>query len=79
MADSRIELTPMQRLAYETIAEILEIKRGNTEPCVAHITEIRNSMSVELMEALRGLYIKGIISVGKDLNQNPMFQIKKPL
>lgn len=79
MADDRIELTPMQRLAYEIIEEILEIKRGNTEPCVAHITEIRNSMGVELMEALRGLFAKGIISVSKDLNQNPMFQIKKPI
>lgn len=79
MADNRTELTLMQRLAYETIEEILDVKRGNTEPCVAHITEIRNSMGVELMEALRGLYTKGVISVSKDLNQNPMFQIKKPI
>lgn len=79
MADNRTELTPMQRLAYETIEEFLDIKRGNTEPCVAHITEIRNSMGVELMEALRGLYTKDVISVSKDLNQNPMFQIREPI
>lgn len=73
------EITTMQRLAYDTVAEITELKRGNTEPCLAHINEIRNSLNVELMEALRELYRKGVLAYHADLNKNPMFSIKKPL
>lgn len=69
------ELTPMQRFAYDTVAEILDIKRGTVVPCMAHVTEIRNSLNVELMEALRELCRKGILSVSTDVNKNPMFKI----
>lgn len=73
------ELTPIERIAYEAIEEITETKRDSVDPCVAHINEIRNSMNVELMEALRTLCRKGVLSVGLGLNKNPMFQIKHPL
>lgn len=47
-----IDLNPTQRLAYDAVIEILDAKRGYVEPCVAHIDEIRNSIDVELLEAL---------------------------
>lgn len=72
-------LSALERIAYEAIAEILEVKGDTVVPCVAHISEIRNSMNVELMEALRELYRKGIVSVIMDKNKNPQFQIKTPL
>lgn len=71
------ELTPIQRLAYELVKEIYEAKQGNVEPCFAHISEIRNSINVELMEALRELCRRNILSVSLDLNKNPMFQLKQ--
>lgn len=73
------DLTSWQRVAYDAISEILEVKGDSVEPCVAHISEIRNSINVELMEALRELYRKGIVSVTFDKNKNPMFQIKNPI
>lgn len=68
---------PMQRLAYDTVVEILDIKRGTVEPCMAHINEIRNSLNVELMEALRTLYRRGLLTYHIDINKNPMFGLKE--
>lgn len=73
------ELTPIQRMAYDAVSEITEMKRGNVEPCMAHITEIRNSINIELMEALRELCRRGILSVSLDIGKNPMFTIKRNL
>lgn len=73
------EPTPMQRIAYDTIAEILDLKRGNVEPCLAHINEIRNSLNIELTEALRELCRNGVLSYHIDINKNPQFSIKNPL
>lgn len=70
---------PMQRLAYDTVVEILDIKRGTVEPCMAHISEIRNSLNVELMEVLRGLCREGVLACHLDINKNPMFSINRPL
>ena len=67
----------MQRLAYDTVVEILGIKRGTVEPCMAHINEIRNSLNVELMEALRTLYRRGLLTYHIDINKNPMFGLKE--
>lgn len=67
----------MQRLAYDTVVEILDIKRGTVEPCMAHINEIRNSLNVELMEALRTLYRRGLLTYHIDINKNPMFGLKE--
>lgn len=63
-------------LVYDAVAEILDTKRGSVEPCMAHINEIRNSLNIEIMEALRELCRKNILSVCTDKNKNPMFQIK---
>lgn len=73
------DLTPMQRIAYDAVCEIVEMKRGNVEPCMAHIREIRNSVNVELTEALRELFRKGILGCNLDIAKNPMFSIKQPL
>lgn len=67
----------MQRLAYDTVVEILDIKRGTVEPCMAHINEIRNYLNVELMEALRELYRRGLLTYHIDINKNPMFGLKE--
>lgn len=70
-------LTPLQTIALDTIREILDLKQGAVEPCVAHINEIRNSVSVELTEALRELCRKGYLAVSVDVNKNPMFTIRQ--
>lgn len=72
-------LTPLQRIAYDAVAEIIEIKRDAVAPCMAHISEIRNSVNINLAEALRELCREGVLSVSLDVNKNPMFQIKKPI
>lgn len=72
-------LTPIQQIAYDAVAEIIEAKEGAVEPCAAHITEVRNSINVELLEALRELCRRDILSVRLDINKNPMFQIKHPI
>lgn len=73
------ELTPMQRLAYDTVSEILDLKRGNVEPCMAHINEIHNSINVEVTQALRDLCRNGILSVNLDISKKPMFKIKNQI
>lgn len=69
-------LTLTQRLAYESVKEILETKEGTVEPCLAHINEIRNSLNGDLMEALRELCRKGVLCYHIDINKNLMFSIK---
>lgn len=70
-------MTMMQRMAYEAVAEITEAKTGITVPPLAHMHEIRNSLSVELTEALRELCRCGVLSVNLDKNKNPMFAIRQ--
>lgn len=72
-------LTPLQRMVYDTVKEITEAKQGNTDPNFALITEIRNSLHVELMEALRDLCRLGILAYSLDVNRNPMFKIKQEI
>lgn len=67
-------LTPLQAIAYEAVREIVDMKQGAVEPCMAHINEIRNSINVELTEALRELCRKGMLAVSLDRNKNPMFK-----
>lgn len=73
------ETNPMRRIAYDAIAEIINLKQGVQEPALAPISEIRNSLNVELMEALRGLYREGVLACRLDINKNPMFSINRPL
>ena len=67
-------LTPLQAIAYEAVREIIDMKQGAVEPCMAHINEIRNSINVELTEALRELCRNGLLTVSLDLNKKPMFK-----
>lgn len=78
MTDSP-DITPLQRIVYDLVMEIIEIKTGAVEPCVAHIKEIRQSLSVEVLEASRGLCRAGVLSASLDVNKNPMFRIKHKL
>lgn len=73
------ETNPMRRIAYDAIAEIIDLKQDVQEPALAHISEIRNSLNVELMDALRGLYREGVLACHLDINKNPMFSINRPL
>lgn len=72
-------LTIIQKLAYESVMEIIDTKQGAVIPCVAHINEIRNSINIELTEALRELCRRGVLGVCVDVNKNPMFSIKRRL
>ena len=72
-------LTPLQAIAYEAVREIIEMKQGTVEPCMAHINEIRNSINVELTEALRELCRKGMLTVSLDLNKKPMFKFPQKI
>lgn len=71
------ETNPMRRIAYDAIAEIIDLKQGVQAPALAHISEIRNSLNVELMEVLRGLCREGVLVRHLDINKNPMFGLKE--
>lgn len=66
----------LRQYIYEIISEIVEAKRGAVEPCMAHIDEIRKSINIEVMEALRAMVREGVLSYSIDINKKPMFQIK---
>lgn len=65
----------MEQLAYGYVSEITEAKKGNVEPAVATMNEIKNSMVVEITEALRSLCRSGVLAVSIDVNKQPMFKI----
>lgn len=75
MSDNEIILTPIQKIALDTVAEILDMKRDTVAPCLAHVKEIRNSVNVELMEALRELCRRRILKCHLDINKNPQFDL----
>lgn len=73
-----MELTPIQQIAYDAVAEIQDMKRdGGKAPDYATINEVVNYMREELLEALRGLYKQGVIEFHKNINGIPMFGIKE--
>lgn len=73
------EQITFRELVYDTVNEIIETKSGSTSPCLAHITEIRNAINVELMEVLRELCREGLLGYHIDIAKNPMFEIKRPI
>lgn len=73
------ETKTFKAFIYGFVAEIIEMKQGNTDPCMAHIREIRNSLNVELMEALRSLCKDGTLAAHPDAAKQPMFEIKRPI
>lgn len=69
-------MTHLENLVYETIFEIQSIKRGNSQfPDLALKTEIYNSIKIEILEALRSLYRRHIISFSRNVNGIEMFGI----
>lgn len=53
------ETNPMRRMAYDAIAEIIDLKQGVQAPALAHISEIRNSLNVESYGSTAGLMPRG--------------------
>lgn len=67
---------PWEDIALSMVREIVEAKEG-TVPTVARFSEIMNSAKVEMLEALRRLYRKGLISYHDSVNGVPMFGIRE--
>lgn len=83
-----IELTPDERTAYEAVDEIQGIKREYRQvPDYAMLPEIYNFLRPELpagfeqpiLNALRSLYRRGLISYHSTVNGIPMFGIKQQI
>ena len=67
----------IQRLTYDAVKEIVDIKRGSDQaPAFASLTEVNNFFHVEILEALRELYRRGLITHHTSINKIPMFGIK---
>ena len=67
----------IQRLTFDIVKEIVETKRGNVAPAYASLIEIHNMFHVEILEALRTLYRRGLLTYHIDINKNPMFGLKE--
>lgn len=71
-------MTPLQQMAYDAIAEIQQAKRdAGAFPDRASMTEISNSIMVELKEAINTLALSGLLEWHKTVNGVPMFGIKE--
>lgn len=71
-------MTPLQQMAYDAIAEIQQAKRdAGSFPDRASMTEISNSIMVELKEAINTLALSGLLEWHKTVNGVPMFGIKE--
>lgn len=71
-------MTPMQQIAYDTICEIQDIKReAGRSPNLAFMSEITNSVMIELKAALNDLSQQEVIEWSKTVNGMPMFGIKQ--
>ena len=72
------QLSDIQRLTYDAVKEIVDIKRGGGQaPAFASLTEVNNFFHVEILEALRELYRRGLITHHTSINKIPMFGIKE--
>ena len=70
-------MTAIQQIAYDTIQEIQQAKRDAGKfPDRASMTEISNSIMVELKEAINTLALSGVLEWHKTVNGVPMFGIK---
>lgn len=71
-------MTPFEEKIMEAVAEIVDVKRSTKRfPASASITEIMNSLKVEVKEALNGLYRQGKITWYENVNGIKMFSIKE--
>lgn len=72
------QLSDIQRLTYDAVKEIVDIKRGSDRaPAFASLTEVNNFFHVEILEALRELYRRGLITHHTSINKIPMFGVKE--
>lgn len=67
---------PWEGIALSMVREIVEAREG-TVPAVAKFSEIMNSAKVEMLEALRRLYRKGLVTYHENVNGIRMFGIKE--
>lgn len=75
MTDSN--LTPMERIALDIVREIQDVKRsGGSIPDYAALDEIMNSLKTEVLESLRSLYRKGLITHHHNINGISLFGTK---
>ena len=78
MTTNGTALTPVQQMAYDAVREIVDIKQGNNQaPALASLTEVNNMFHAEILEALRELYRRGLITHHTSINKIPMFGIKE--
>ncbi len=78
MTMGECELPEYEQIALNAIKEIQELKKSNQQfPDFANKTEIYNSIKVEIMEALRSLYRKGLIEFHRNVNGIEMFGLKE--
>lgn len=72
-----INLTPMERIALDAVSEIQDIKRNEGGyPDYAALDEIINSLRAEMLEALRRLYRKGLVTHHLNVNGTSLFGVK---
>lgn len=75
-----MELTPIQKIALESVAEIQDMKRaGGLAPDYVTIEEISKYLREELLEALRTLYRQKMVEFHKTVNGVPMFGLKQQI
>lgn len=75
---AQTDMPDMELMAYEAVREIQEMKKdGGLHPDLATKTEIFNSIQVEVMEALRSLFRKGMITFHRNVNGLEMFGIRE--
>lgn len=71
-------MTELEKIVYDTVMEIQRIKADNKElPDFATQREIYNSFKVEILTALRSLYLNGLIVHRHTVNGENMFGIKR--
>ena len=78
MTTEKSELTPLQRVIADAIAECQEFKRSTGRyPDLCTLDEVIISLKSEMLEALRVLYRRKLIVHHSTVNGIPMFGINE--
>lgn len=68
----------MEERVFDIISEIIDVKKSTGRvPSVASLTEITNSIMIEVKEAINSLYRAGKITWHENVNGVKMFSIKE--
>lgn len=71
-------MTPLQQIAYDTIREIQQVKKDTgVFPDRVSMTEISNSIMIDLKEAINQLSLAGVLEWHRNINGVPMFGVKE--